>query len=480
MSTTPPQARRFSRRLFLSATSVTALSFVYLPGVGRVRAQPYPDAMATDYQGRLCYNENPLGPAPAALAAMQDAATLSHRYPDFYSSSLEQQIAGYHGLAAQNICAGAGATEVIRLIADAFLGPGDEVVTATPSYGQMGSEAIANGASVVHVPLDADHCIDLPSILAAIGPLTTMVSLVNPNNPVATIFDRVAMEDFLAALPPGIVVIVDEAYHDYVQSPAYESCIRHVVEGRPVIVVRTFSKAFGLAGARIGYAIASAAHASLIGSTQQFGMISRASQAAASAALTDVPHLADTVDLNQQAREMLATGLTNLGLQYIPSETNFMMFDTGTDAGSVASQLAAMGYQVRTGWGMPQYIRVSTGLLAEMQGFLDALESILATAVPASPEIPSQLALNSIHPNPFNARCRIELAVPSREPVSLILYDIAGRKIRSLVEGSLPEGIHEIAWDGRNHTGQVVAAGVYILNLVQGEYAISRRMSFVK
>lgn len=469
-----------SRRTFLGASTTGALSLVFLPGVGRVSAQPYADATVTDYQGRLCYNENPLGPAPAALAAMQDATSLSHRYPDWYNSSLEQQIAAYHGLAAQNVCAGAGATEVIRLIADAFLGPGDEVVTATPTYGQMATEAATNGASVVHVPLDENYRIDLPSILAAVGPATTMISLVNPNNPVATVFDGLAMEDFLAALPGGIIVVVDEAYHDYVQTPTYESCIRHVADGRPVIVVRTFSKAFGLAGARIGYAIASAAHSSLIGSTQQFGMISRASQAAAIAALSDTQHVADTIDLNLQARALLTTGLTSLGLDYIPSEANFLMFDTGTDAGSVASQLAALGYQVRTGWGMPQHIRVSTGTLAEMQGFLDALESILATAVPSSPETPAGLALSSVHPNPFNARCRIRLTVPSREPVSLILYDLAGRKIRSLVERSLSVGVHEIAWDGRNHSGQVVAAGVYILNLVQGEYATSRRVSFVK
>jgi histidinol-phosphate aminotransferase len=474
------RARHLSRRTFLGASTAAALSYVYLPGVGRVHAQPHAQAIVTDYQGRLCYNENPLGPAPAALTALQESAELAHRYPDWFNSSLEQQIASYHGLAAQNVCAGAGATEVIRLIADAFLGPGDEVVTATPTYSQMATEAVANGATVVHVPLDENHRIDLPALLAAIGPNTTMVSLVNPNNPVATVFDRIAMEDFLAALPGDIIVVVDEAYHDYVQTATYESCIRYIGEGLPVVVVRTFSKAFGLAGARIGYALASSEHAGLIGSTQQFGMISRPSQAAAVAALSDLPHVVATIDLNQQARTMLETGFSNLGLEYIPSETNFMMFDTGTSAGPVASQLAAMGYQVRTGWGMPQHIRVSTGTLAEMQGFLEALESILVTSVHDAGEIPGELTLNSVHPNPFNARCQIRLAVPGPDPVSLILYDIAGRKIRSLVQGPLPAGVHEVVWDGRNHAGQMVAAGTYILNLVQGEYATSRRISFVK
>jgi len=471
---------RISRRGFLGGTAAAALSYVYLTGVGRVQAQPYVTRRAEDYEGRLCYNENPLGPAPAVLAAMQDASTLAHRYPDWFSSSLEGQIGAYHGLTGGNVCVGAGATEVIRLIADAFLGPGDEVITASITYTQMASEAVANGASVVYVPLDGNYVIDLPAMLAAVGPATTMISLVNPNNPLATVFDRTDMEDFLAALPDGIVVVVDEAYHDYVHSPAYESCVRFIGEGEPVIVVRTFSKAFGLAGARIGYALGSTQHAGLIGNSQLFGTVSRASQAGAETALANLTHVADTVALNDQAKAMLEAGFTGLGLDYIPSETNFMMFDTGTNAAAVASDLAALGYQVRTGWGMPQHIRVSTGTLAEIQGFLDALESILATGVFRDPRVPSGLALNSVYPNPFNATCRVKVSVPDRQPVSLAVFDLAGRKIRSLVNGPLEPGVHHIRWDGRNHVGRAVASGTYLLHLVQGEVATSGRVSLVK
>jgi len=469
-----------SRRGFLGSTTVAAFSLVYLPGVGRVQAQPFPDWNAEDYQGRLCYNENPLGPSPNALTALQEAAAMAHRYPDWYNNSLESRLADYHGLATGNICAGAGATEVLRLIADAFLGPGDELVTATPTYSQMGSEAIANGATVVNVPLDGNYVIDLPTILAAIGPSTKMVSLVNPNNPVATVIDKVEMETFIGALPGDVLIVVDEAYHDYVHSPNYESCIRYIGEGAPVIVVRTLSKAFGLAGARAGYSIASTSHTSLIGSSQQFGMISRPSQAAAEAALEDSQHVTDTVTLNDQAKAMLENGFTSLGLDFIPSETNFMMFDTGTNASTVASQLAGMGYQVRTGWGMPQHIRVSTGLLTEIQGFLDALAGILATGVPDNRETPRSLALNSVYPNPFNASCQVKISIPSKEPLNLTIYDIAGRKIRSLVGGALEPGVHTLTWNGKNHAGQAVASGTYIFNLVQGEYATSKRVSLVK
>jgi len=470
-----------SRRRFLGTTAAAAaLSFVHLPGAGRVRAQPFPGAVADDYEGRLCYNENPLGPSPAALAAMQEACTLTHRYPDWYSGSLESRIAAHHGLDAANVCAGAGATEVIRLIADALLGPGDELVTATPTYSQLGNEAVANGASVFHVPVDENHAIDLDAILAAVGPSTTMVSLVNPNNPVATIVDKADLESFAEALPDNVVVVVDEAYHDYVHSPDYESCIRYLHEGKPFIVVRTMSKAYGLAGSRIGYALAAPQYISQIGSSQLFGTVSRPSQAAAEAALDDSVHVADTVALNDQAKAMLETGFTSLGLDFIPSHTNFMMFDTGGSAASIASELSALGYQVRTGWGMPRYIRVSTGLLSETQGFLDALASIMATGVRNDSALPPSLAVNATYPNPFNATCKIELSIPIAEPVRLTIYDLAGRKVRALVAGHLDPGVHQVTWDGRDYAGRNVASGTYVLNLIQGEFAASRRVSLVK
>jgi len=477
MATTHP----LTRRGFLGATAATALSFVYLPGIGRVQAQPTSHLKTDDYVGRLCYNENPLGPSPAALAALQESAALAHRYPDWFNSSLESQIAAHHGFTnPQVVCAGAGATEVIRLIADALLGPGDELVTATPTYSQMAAEAAANGAAVVYVPLDENHVIDLSGILAAVGSATSVVSLVNPNNPVATVFDKMEMENFLDALPGDIVVVVDEAYHDYVQTGNYETCLRYIGEGKPVVVVRTFSKAYGLAGVRIGYAVAAASYASQIAATQNFGMISRPSQAAALAALTDQTHVTATVDLNNQAQALLQSGLTNLGLSFIPSQTNFLMFDTGTDAGGVANQLSGLGYQVRTGWGMPQHIRVSTGTLSEVQGFLTALETILSSSAVAEGTVPSGLAFRSVSPNPFNAKCRLKIAIPHRQPVNLSIYDVKGRKIRTLAAGVLAQGIRTIVWDGKDYAGRPVASGTYVLNLIQGEFADSRRVAYVK
>jgi histidinol-phosphate aminotransferase len=467
-----------SRRNFLQSTA--ALSFVYLPGVGRVKAQPSSLQRAEDYIGRLCYNENPLGPSPLALAAMNDATTLAHRYPDWYSSHLEGMIASHHGLQQSNICVGAGATEIIRLIADAFLGPGNELITATPTYFQMAAESVTNGASVVYVPVDENYAIDLDSIADAITGDTRMISLVNPNNPLATIVNKSDMESFINSLPRQVVVVVDEAYHHYVHSPDYESCIRYLSEGLPVIIIRTFSKVYGLAGVRIGYSVASTNLTNQISSSQMFGTVSNLSHAAAQAALSDKDHLANSISLNDEAKNILRSGFNKMRLDYINSETNFMMFDTGTDAENIASQLNTLGYQVRTGWGMPNHIRISTGLLDEITGFIEALDSIIGLGGLPESQTPKVFGLNSIYPNPFNLTCEIKITTVGTEKTNLTIYDISGRKVQSLINDTLHAGSHQITWDGTDYSGKTVASGLYIFNLIQGEHAASLRATLLK
>jgi hypothetical protein len=157
-----------------------------------------------------------------------------------------------------------------------------------------------------------------------------------------------------------------------------------------------------------------------------------------------------------------------------------MMFDTGTSASSVASQLASRGYQVRSGWGMPQHIRISTGLMDEMHGFMNALEDILGKGGNNGGEIPNTFAINSIYPNPFNSQCKIEITTAGVEQVNLTIYDMLGRKVRTLLNNSVSPGIHEISWDGKDLQGKMVASGVYIFNLIQGEFAASARATLVK
>jgi histidinol-phosphate aminotransferase len=467
-----------SRRNFLQ--SAAALSFVYLPGIGRVKAQPFSTKRAEDDRGRLCYNENPLGPSPLALSAISDNANLAHRYPDWYSSHLEGVLASHHGLNANNICVGAGATEIIRLIADAFLSSGDELITPTPTYFQMASEAISNGARVVHVPIDENYVIDLNGISNAITDNTRMISLVNPNNPLATIVNKSDMELFITSLPRQVITIIDEAYHHYVHSSDYESCTRYIKEGLPVIVVRTFSKVYGLAGARIGYSIASSSLTNQISSSQLFGTVSNLSQAAAQAALTDTDHSADTIALNDEAKKILRAGFSKMRLDFIESETNFMMFDTGTDAEAIVSQLDTEGYQVRFGWGMPNYIRVSTGLIEEMNGFINALDQLIRLGGMPGTRTPRSFGLNSVYPNPFNSSCEIEITTVGVEKTNLTIYDLSGRKVKTLLNKYISPGTHKIRWDGREITGKMVSSGVYIINLIQGELATSSRATLLK
>ncbi len=465
-----------TRRQFLKA-SAAGLSYMYLPGVGRVHAQPFDIFDSLDTFGRLCYNENPLGPSPLALEAMQQAAVEGNRYPEWFSSDLETHIAMHDGVSSNMICAGAGATEMIRLVADAFLFSGDEMITATPTYSQMASEAVANGASVVYVPVNDGYVIDLDLVRDAIGPGTRLVSLVNPNNPLPTVFKKSNMEAFMDSLPAGVIVVVDEAYHHYVHSSDYESCLRYVTEGRPVIVIRTFSKIYGLAGVRIGYTIASSGYTSMIGSSQNIGMVSRFGQAAAIAALEDTQHVSNTIALNDQAKDILIRGFDELGLNYIASEANFMMFDTGTSASTVAALLSLEGFQVRVGWGMPQHIRVSTGTIDEMERFIVALRDILNNH-PSADSV--MFGLAGVHPNPFRGQCTVRISVSGSERVRLAIYDVAGRMVRSLVSETLETGIHSIVWDGKDVHGRTAPAGIYVFNLRQGEFAASARVTLVR
>ena len=475
--------KTLSRRNFFRS-SAAAMGLVYLPIVEPEIHDHDPVRHVTDYEGRLCYNENPLGPSHQARAAISNAVTMAHRYPDWFSSSLESQIAAHHGLQANNICVGAGATEVIRLIADAFLAPGDEMITATPTYAQMGNDATANGATVVEIPVDDNYDIDLQGIFEAIGTNTKMISLVNPNNPLGRIIKKTDMEAFIREVPEGIVVVVDEAYHHYIHSPDYESCIRFIDEGLPVVVLRTFSKVYGLAGARIGYSVASSEYTSLISSTQLYGTVSNLSQVAAQAALNDTNHVNNTVAINDEVKSFLEAELTSLGLDYIPSETNFMMIDTDTDAESVVAQLASRGYLVRCYSGMRQHIRISTGLMHEVVGFVEALKDVLDLRFhygrKSAGEHPKNFGLNSVYPNPFNSGCKIRITTLLDERVSLTVYDTLGRKVRSLVHHPLRSGEHHISWDGKDAHGNSVTSGVYIINFIQGEFSESSRVTLIR
>lgn len=468
-----------SRREFFKSASL--LSVMMLPGVGRVQARPFsPIDEPEDYAGRICYNENPLGPSPIGLEALRDEAALAHRYPNWLNTNVEAVLGDYHGLDTNQVCVGAGATEMIQKVADAFVGPGDEVITAYPSYTQIANQAISNGGTAVYVPLDENYDIDLTAILDAVTENTTLISLVNPNNPLGRIIRATDFASFMDQIPEGIVVSVDEAYFDYVNDTNYETVIPYIQEGKPVVVIRTFSKVFGLAGERIGYTLSSEEFTNQIESVQLFATVTRTSQAAAIASLGDTNHLNETLALNEEAKSILYTGFDNLGLSYIPSETSFMMVDIGVDAQPVAEALSEAGYIIRHGWDMPTYLRVSTGTIDEMNGFLETLGSLLETVSTQNNSAILTPGIKSIYPNPFNHRCTIRITIHEHEKASLVIYDTLGRKIQTLANTQLFPGHYEYKWDGKNAVGQNVASGMYILHLIQGEFASTQRLHLVK
>lgn len=471
-------AGRITRRSFLeSAAGGAALTLLR---TGDVLARPdHGRELMRDYVGRLCYNENPLGPSPAARAAMIAAADLGHRYPDWYAESLRADLSARHGIPSSRILAGSGATEMLRLAALAVAAPGKNVVCPYPSYSQFPTDCSFLGMEVRNAPLDSNSRVDPDEVLARVDANTVAVCLTNPNNPTATVLAAAEVVALVGSLPSGVPLIVDEAYHDYVHDPAYASAIPLVVQGMNVLVARTFSKSQGLAGARVGYAAGPQTLVSALAAWQTIATVSRLALDAARAALGDTAHVAATVALNDQAKAYCFSAFTGLGLTYIPSETNFFMVDVGRPAGPVASALAARGILVRTGWGMPNHLRVSTATMEEMIAFTTALGEILGSAGVSEPVPPGATLLHGNFPNPVRAATRIDftLAVPGE--VRITVHDVQGREVRELRAGRRPAGHHALEWDGRDGRGARCAAGSYFYRLEVDGYSLTRRLTLV-
>ena len=475
----PMKQSSVTRRDFFKSASL--LSFMVLPGVGRIQARPFsPIDEPEDYGGRICYNENPLGPSPLGLEALRDEAILAHRYPNWLNTNVESALANYYEMNSDQFCVGAGATEMIQKVADAFVGPEDEVITAYPSYTQIANQAIKNGGSAVYVPLDENFDIDLTAILDAVTENTTLISLVNPNNPLGRIIPSNDFASFMDQVPEHIVVCVDEAYFEYVTDPNYESVIPYVQDGKPVVIIRTFSKVFGLAGERIGYTISTPELTDQIESVQLFATVTRTSQAAAIASLEDTNHIEATLALNEEAKTILYDGFASLGLSFIPSETSFMMVDCGVEAQPVAEALYEAGFIIRYGWDMPNHLRVSTGTIDEMNGFIEALGIALESVSAQSNLVPLSPGIKHIYPNPFNQSCKIKITTHEHEKTLLMIYDTLGRRVTTLVNQILAPGNHEFSWNGKNVFGKNVASGMYLLHMIHGEFASTQALQLVK
>jgi histidinol-phosphate aminotransferase len=479
----------FSRRAFLGTiTGTTAMALIGFDRRAIAGRLPQSELIA-DYVGRLCYNENPLGPSPLASQAIKNNADMAHRYPDWFAESLRAELASRYDLSANKIICGAGATEIIRLCATAFSQPGGNVVAPYPSYGQFPADAEFLGSSARYADLDANYSVDLQNLMSLVDDDTTAVCITNPNNPTATVIDPQGLKDFVDNLPSQVVTIVDEAYHDYIfggiNPSTYPSAIDLVHTGRNVVVVKTFSKAHGLAGARIGYAVGPTAAISSMRPYQLYATISRPSLAAAKESLYDQQHIRNTINLANEVKAYCFHQFDQMGLEYIPSETNFFMVDVGRQADPVRSQLAQRGIYVRTGWGMPNHLRVSAGIMPEMIDFTEALSDILG-GIPNSggkgdiSDGPKMIELYQAYPNPFNSSARIKIVLPRAGHTKLEIFDIRGRIVKTLKNGMLRSGEHSFFWNGTNQSGRSVSSSSYFYRLTSDGNVITRRMLYLK
>ncbi len=321
---------------------------------------------------RLHLNENALGPSPKAIAAIQTAAgSATNRYPDATGETLRHNLAALHGVSADQVVLGCGSGEILRMAASAFSGSHRKVIVARPTFELMADCAGRAGADVVSIPLRADHSHDLDAMLARADGSTGLVYLCNPNNPTGSLTRRNELEVFLRMLPPTTRVLVDEAYHHYVAASSdYASFIDRPMDDRRVIVTRSFSTIHGLAGARIGYAIASATDARMLGAARLPDNVNVVAAAAAIAALEDAEHVRACARRNADDRQEFCNQANARMLRTIDSHANFVMLNTGHPAAAMIEHFAKNGVLVAGPFpSFDKYVRVSLGTPADMREF---------------------------------------------------------------------------------------------------------------
>ncbi|MDD5559684.1 histidinol-phosphate transaminase [Candidatus Methylomirabilis sp.] len=327
---------------------------------------------------KLASNENPLGPSPLALCALREALPESHRYPDGGGYYLKGRLAACLGLTPGHLILGNGCNELLELMARAFLLPGDEVVIADPAFVIYGMLAHLQGCTTVRVPLKAwTH--DLEAMAKAVTTRTKMVFLGNPNNPTGTAVRPTELKAFMDAVPEEVIVVIDEAYIEYVPQELVPDSLGYVRQGRWVIVLRTFSKIYGLAGLRIGYGMAPPSMVELLERVRAPFNVNSLAQRAALAALDDQAHLSSSRQVNDLGKAYLSGELHRLGLQFPPSVANFLLVDLKQDGRAVADALLRMGVIVRPLQGayLKTHIRVTIGTPPENERFIQALKAVL-------------------------------------------------------------------------------------------------------
>ena len=372
-----------SRRSFSTLIGVSAAyAAVRRPEVRAARGMPGVRPSVPASVVRLSSNENPYGPSQAALKAMTDGFSLAWRYPDEHADVLVDELARMNNVLNEQILLGDGSGEILKVAAAAFTNKDKKLVIANPTFEAIGRHASVARAEVVKIDLTSNYSHDLAKTLSAANDPSNTAGLVyicNPNNPTASITPKNDLAEFLAKVSPATIVLVDEAYHHYVETSDYESVIPLVKQYPNLIVARTFSKVYGMAGLRCGYCVTQRANIERMRTHQTWDSVNIMALVAALASLKDPDQVPRGRKLNSEVKKSVCAELDALGYHYIPSHANFMMIDLRRDVWPVISALRSRGVEVgRLFPALPNHMRVTIGTAPEMKTFLAAFKEAMA------------------------------------------------------------------------------------------------------
>ena len=327
---------------------------------------------------KLASNENPLGPSPKAIKAISQSLASVNRYPDGSGYMLVNKLCAHLGLSPSNIVLGNGSDDIIAMLARVFLKPGCDVIIPSPSFLMYEISTMASGASLVKIPLTS-LAIDLDRIKNAITQRTRMIFLCNPNNPTGSIITRDEFDRFIKDISKDIIIVLDEAYIEFVRDLSCLNSLEYLDRENPIVILRTFSKAYGLAGLRIGYGIGPEFICDLLNRVRQPFNTSLPAQKGACAALDDRHFLESTIKTVHDGLDFLCESLDNMRVKYFPTQANFMLIDVKKSADEVFEAMLRQGVIVRsmTSYGYPEYIRINSGTDFENRKFIKAFEKVM-------------------------------------------------------------------------------------------------------
>jgi histidinol-phosphate aminotransferase len=373
---------------FMNTISISRRDFARLLGAGAAAAvvrpqfsfgKPTQTVVTPLAEGgivRLSANENPYGPSPKAFQAISDSFGLACRYPDEHNNLLIDKLAKLNGVNHDQILLGDGSGEILKLCAETFTGPqSSKLVVADPTFEAIQNNASANGAEVVKVPLTSKYAHDLPKMLSSAK--AGLIYVCNPNNPTASITPKDQLRDFIATIPPQTMILVDEAYFHYADSPDYESVIALVKDHPNLIVSRTFSKIYGMAGLRCGYCVAQKETIDRLRRNQMWDSVNCMALAAATASLDDLDHVQNHQRLNREAKTFVTSELDKMGYKQIPSQANFIMFDCKRPVVPLIQAMKERKVHVgRLFPALPNHMRLTIGKKSEMESFVSAFKQV--------------------------------------------------------------------------------------------------------